>query len=119
MGFVRVEPKKSVGRFLRGTHKCPNPLKGSWGAPFYVLCAVALVNGTVLVATVERKSRLLSKLGYRILTLYFGFWPSANRRNMTKGKDDLPLETHGAVEEPTPFMVIPSEAWIQPHGVEL
>ncbi|MED6111277.1 hypothetical protein PIB30_051047 [Stylosanthes scabra] len=61
---------------------------------FYVLCAVALVNGTVLVAAVVRKSRLLSKLG-----------------NMTKGKDDVPLKTHGAVEEPTPLMVIPSEVW--------
>ncbi|MED6192900.1 hypothetical protein PIB30_014235 [Stylosanthes scabra] len=38
---------------------------------------------------------------------------------MTKGKDDVPLETHGAVEESIPLMVIPSEAWTQPHNVEL
>ncbi|MED6112697.1 hypothetical protein PIB30_063899 [Stylosanthes scabra] len=38
---------------------------------------------------------------------------------MTKGKDDVPLKTHGVADEPTPLMVIPSKAWTQPHGTEL
>ncbi|MED6213111.1 hypothetical protein PIB30_090109 [Stylosanthes scabra] len=38
---------------------------------------------------------------------------------MAKEKDDVPLKTHGVVDEPTPLMVIPSKAWTQPYGTEL
>ncbi|MED6213298.1 hypothetical protein PIB30_091828, partial [Stylosanthes scabra] len=39
--------------------------------------------------------------------------------NMTKGKYDVSLKTHGVEDEPIPLMVIPSKAWTQPHGTEL